>query len=86
MTDNTKTSDWQLGEDAPKDGTSFIGLSRDYDICICWWEEEFCEFISSCRQMNMAPGYTIDGVTKKLHSPVIEEVNYWQPFNRPKEN
>lgn len=57
------------------------GMGRtEGEICRCWWQPEFDAFISSCRQMVMAPGYTIDGETSQLHSPVIETPTHWMPL------
>lgn len=85
-------SEWQPIETAPKDGTPIIGAffnirwadsHRKHDIVRCWFQPEFEAFISSCRLMQMADGYTIDGASEKLHSPVIEPVTHWMPLPPP---
>ena len=78
---NTRTPQWQNIATAPKDGTPILAACFNPpwsdshlkgDIVQCWWEEEFEEFIESCREMSLAPGYTFEGGgQKKLHSPVI---------------
>lgn len=86
---NTRASGWQPIETAPKDGTPFIGAffsirwadsHRKNDIVRCWWQPEFEAFISSCREMVMAEGYTINGKSRELHSPAIEPVTHWMPL------
>ena len=83
---------WQPIETAPRDGTPFIGAfwsirwadsHRRGDIVRCWYQPEFDAFISSCREMTMAPGYTINGKTRELHSPRIEPVTHWMPLPAP---
>jgi len=65
-------TEWKDISTAPKDGTVIIGAAwrRRSDggerIWRCWWQPEFDGWIESCRQMTMAPGYTIDGQTQKL--------------------
>jgi hypothetical protein len=89
-----EVSQWQTIDSAPKDGTpiigGFFGISwadshRKQDVVRCWYQPEFDAFISSCRQMSMVDGYTIDEQTTKLHSPVVEPVTHWIPFTIPKD-
>lgn len=67
---------WQPISTAPKDGTVFWGLI-DGDGVTMFWHPGFAAFVSSFRQMTMAPGYTIDGAKFKDHSPDIHEPKYW---------
>jgi hypothetical protein len=81
--------EWKPIESAPRDGTPILGLqwgrySYERNVSICWWQREFEAFISSCRQMDLANGHTFDdGTTSRLHSPVIEPIDFWQPFAPP---
>jgi Lar family restriction alleviation protein len=92
--EGVKLPDWRPISTAPKDGTPIIGAfwsirwadsHRKGDVVKCWYQPEFEAFISSCRQMTMAPGYTIDGKESELHSPVIEPVTHWMPLSTPSE-
>lgn len=87
--DAIELSGWHRVESAPRDGTPIIGGFHDIrwadshrknDIVRCWFQPEFDAFISSCRVMQMASGYTIDGVKEKLHSPVVEPITHWMPL------
>jgi hypothetical protein len=81
---------WQDITTAPRDGTLILGgffrqpwadSHRQGEIVRCWWQPEFEAFISSAREMTLAPGYTFDnGSARKLHSPVIEAVSHWMPL------
>lgn len=84
---------WQDIATAPRDGTRIIGAfwsicwadsHRKGDVVACWWQPEFDAFISSCRQMTMAEGYTINGKTSELHSPTVEPITHWMPLPPPK--
>lgn len=85
-----KLTGWQPIETAPKDGTRFIGgyfnqpwaeSHREGRIVACWYQPEFAGFISSCREMALASGYTFeDGATSRLHSPVMEDVSHWMAY------
>lgn len=60
---------------APKDGTPFWGLIES-DAITMFWHPKFGEFITSFRQMTMAPrlgGEVID------HSPEIVHPRLWRP-------
>jgi hypothetical protein len=74
--------DWKPIETAPKDGTRFWGKIDD-DAIAMLWHEEFKEFVSSWRQMTMAPGYTVDGKSSKNHSPEIHCPTHWMPLPTP---
>jgi|GEM_PF-2416298 len=89
-----KALEWQPIETAPKDVMIIGGYfdqpwmesHREGRIVQCWWQGEFACFISSCREMTMAPGYAIDGQTRMLHSPVREDVTHWMPLPAPPAN
>ena len=78
---------WQPISTAPTDGTPIIGTFMNMPwaddhmngrIVKCWYQPEFSAFISSCRQMSGAPGYTFEnGKSELLHSPDIEPVTHW---------
>jgi Protein of unknown function (DUF551) len=83
---------WQDIATAPRDGAKIIGAffsirwadsHRKHDIVKCWWQKEFDAFISSARVMTMAKGLLIDGVSEKMHSPVIEPITHWMPLPKP---
>lgn len=84
-------SEWQPIETAPRDGTAIIGVfssperfGRDGDIVRCWYQPEFDAFISSCRVMSLAQGYSFeDGSSEQLHSPKIEKITHWMPIPKP---
>jgi hypothetical protein len=88
-------SAWRDIETAPKDGTRIIGAfwsirwadsHRKGDVVACWYQAEFDAFISSCRVMSLAQGYTFeDGASQQLHSPVVEPVTHWMPLPQPPE-
>lgn len=75
-------SGWQPIATAPKDGTRFWGLV-DEDAIGMLWHDEFEAFVSSWRQMVMAPGYTIDGKSHRDHSPVKHSPTQWRPLELP---
>jgi len=89
----TRAPVWQDIETAPRDGTTFIGAFFNQpwsdshlngQIVRCWFQPEFGAFISSCREMTLAPGFTFnDGSSRELHSPEIEAVSHWMPLPPP---
>lgn len=90
MTPTPTPPGWQPIETAPRDGTEIIGgifradSTRFGDVTRCWWQPEFDAFISCCREMVMAAGYTFkDGTTRQLHSPAIEPVTHWRELPPP---
>ena len=80
-------SEWQPISTAPKDGSWFWGYI-DGDALRMRWHQRFQAFVSSWRQMTMAPGYKIrddDGemVSELDHSPTVEHPEYWMPYIEP---
>lgn len=78
---------WQSINTAPKDGTWFWGYV-DGDALRMRWHAEFEAFVTSWRQMTMAPGYRIENdegewVGEYDHSPEIEHPDYWMPSIEP---
>lgn len=73
---------WEPIDSAPRDETRIIGMDwRGYGrLSLCWWQPEFGAWISGARIMTMAPGYTVDGMREKLHSPEIETPTHWIAF------
>jgi hypothetical protein len=70
-------------ETAPKDGTRFWGLVGD-DAIAMFWHPGFAEFVSSYRQMTLAPGYTFEnGETTSDHSPTIHHPTHWRVPDLP---
>lgn len=77
MTDATP---WRSIDDAPRDGTPIWG-KVDQDAIRMLWHPHFKAFVSSWREMTLAPGLRWeDGKTKHLHSPVVHEPKYWMPI------
>lgn len=60
----------------------FLGKVGD-DWLRMLWHPEFEAFVSSWREMVMAPGYLIDGKPRKLHSPEIHEPEAWTEIPAP---
>lgn len=69
-------------EEAPKDGTPFHGLVGE-DLIKMFWHDEFGEFVSSFRRMQMRPGYLINGKEYEDHSPIIHKPKYFRPLPEP---
>ena len=77
--------EWQDIKTAPRDGRLIIAAAfgRDGFAERAWWQPEFDAWITSCRQIVMAHGYTIDGKSSKLHSPHIVNPTHWMPLPDP---
>ena len=75
-------SEWQPIETAPTDGTRFWGKVGD-DAIAMLWHPEFDAFVSSWRQMTMAPGYTMNGKSVVSHHPEIHKPTSWMPLPKP---
>lgn len=82
---------WQPIESAPKDQMILGGYfnqpwaegHREGRIVKVWWQPEFDAFISGCREMVCADGYTFNGEKRSLHSPDVERVTHWMPLPPP---
>lgn len=72
---------WLDIKDAPRDGKWFWGKIGE-DAIAMRWHDGFGEFVSSWRQMTMAPGYLIDGQSGKDHSPVVHKPSLWMPIRK----
>ena len=66
-------------DEAPKDGTRFLGKCGD-DFIAMFWHDEFKEFCSSFRRIQMAKGFTIDAKPYQDHSPVVHNPSGWMPL------
>ncbi len=74
--------EWRDIATAPKDGTRFWGNEGD-DAIAMFWHPKFEAFVSSYRQMTMAPGYTFNGEAQHDHSPEVHEPTHWRPLPFP---
>lgn len=74
--------EWRTMESAPRDAP-FWGKIGD-DAIWMYWDADFNEFISGCREMSMHNGWTFeDGSTNKKHSPHIHKPTHWRPLPSP---
>jgi hypothetical protein len=87
MSEAGQGREWRPIESAPKDGTPIIAakFGRSGFLERAWWQSEFDAWITSCRQIVMAEGYTIDGQATTLHSPEIVSPTHWMPVPAPPE-
>lgn len=75
---------WQTIDSAPKDRAIIAADFGRYGfLARAWWQPEFDAWITGCREMVMAPGYTINGKSRELHSPEIVKPTHWLPLPAP---